>query len=56
MIEGTVNMLRDVLNESQAPIAITINSGIRFENGFEAKEFAKITGMALKPGDVIQED
>lgn len=56
MIEGTVNMLRDVLKESQAPIAITINSGIRFENGFEAKEFAKITGMALKPGDVIQED
>jgi len=56
MIEGTVNMLRDVLNESQAPIAITINAGIRFENGFEAKKFAEITGMALRPGDVIQED
>ena len=56
MIEGTVNMLRDVLDESQAPIAITINGGIRFENGFEAREFAKITGMALKPGDVTQED
>lgn len=56
MIAGTVNMLRDVLNESQASIAITINDGVHFENGFEAKEFAKITGIALKPGDVIQED
>ncbi|MBL1275688.1 MAG: DUF499 domain-containing protein [Ectothiorhodospiraceae bacterium] len=56
MIEGTVNMLREVLNDTQAAIAITINGGIRFENGFAAREFAKITGMALKPGDVIQED
>jgi Protein of unknown function (DUF499)/Fn3 associated len=56
MIEGTVNMLRDVLDESQAPITITISDGISFENGFQAKSFAEITGMALKPGDIVQED
>jgi hypothetical protein len=56
MIEGTVNSLREVLNEAQAPITITINEGIQFENGFEAKAFAKITGMELRPGDVVQED
>ena len=48
--------MRDVLNETQAPITITINDGIQFENGFEAKAFAEITGMELRPGDVVQED
>ncbi len=56
MIEGTVNSLCEVLNEAQAPITITINDGIQFENGFEAKAFAELTGMALSPGDVTQED
>ena len=56
MIEGTVTTLRDVLNETQAPITITINDGIQFENGFDAKEFAELAGMELKPGDVVQED
>jgi hypothetical protein len=56
MIEGTVNSLRAVLKEAQAPITITINDGIQFENGFEAKAFAELTGMELRPGDVVQED
>lgn len=56
MIEGTVNSLREVLNEHQAPIAITIKDGIQFENGFAAKEFAKLAGIELHPGDVAQED
>ncbi len=56
MIEGTVNSLRDVLQENDAPIAITITDGIEFENGFEAKEFAKIVGVELRPGDISQED
>lgn len=56
MIEGTVNSLRDVLNEAQAPITITINDGIQFENGFEAKAFAELTGLELRPGDVMQEE
>ncbi|MEN8129908.1 MAG: anti-phage-associated DUF499 domain-containing protein [Pseudomonadota bacterium] len=56
MIEGTVNSLREVLNETQAPIIITINDGIQFENGFGAKDFADLAGIQLKPGDVVQED
>ncbi|SEH05318.1 Uncharacterised protein [Candidatus Venteria ishoeyi] len=56
MIEGTVNSLREVLQETQAPVTIVINDGIQFDNGFEAKAFAKIAGIELKPGDVAQED
>jgi hypothetical protein len=55
MIEGVVNSLRQVLQEDQAPVAITIADGIQFDTGFEAKEFAKIAGIELRPGDVIQE-
>lgn len=56
MIEGTVNSLREVLQEDQSPVAITISDGIQFESGFEAKEFAKIAGIELRPGEVTQED
>lgn len=55
MIEGVVNSLRRVLDEDQAPVAITIADGIRFDTGFAAKEFAKLVSIELKPGDVIQE-
>ena len=55
MMEGVVNSLREVLEEVQAPVAITISDGVQFENGFAAKEFAKIAGLDLKPGDVVQE-
>lgn len=55
VIEGVVNSLREVLNEGQAPVAITIADGIQFDTGFAAKEFAKLVGLELKPGDVIQE-
>lgn len=56
MIEGTVNSLREVLQEDQSPVAITISDGIQFESGFETKEFAKIAGIELRPGEVIQEE
>ena len=56
MIEGTVNSLRDILQEAQAPVAINVSDGIQFESGFEAKEFAKIAGIELRPGDVAQEE
>ena len=56
MIEGVVNSLRQVLNEDQAPVAITIADGIQFDTGFAAKEFAKLADIELKPGDVIQEN
>ncbi|MQV20283.1 DUF499 domain-containing protein [Sinorhizobium meliloti] len=55
MIEGVVNSLREVLEEDQAPVAVTISDGIRFENGFAVREFAKIAGLELKPGDLVQE-
>lgn len=55
MIEGVVNSLRQVLNEDQAPVALTIADGIQFDTGFAAKEFARLAGLELKPGDVIQE-
>ena len=55
MIEGVVSSLREVLQEDQAPVAITISDGVQFKNGFAVKEFAKIAGLDLKPGDVVQE-
>ncbi len=56
MIEGTVNSLREILNETQAPIIITIRDGIQFESGFDATQFVEISGMSLKPGDLVQEE
>lgn len=55
IIEGVVESLRRVLNEGQAPVAITIADGIQFDTGFGVREFAKIAGIELKAGDVIQE-
>ena len=55
MIEGVVNSLREVLKEFEAPVAITISDGVEFENGFAVKEFAKIAGLELQPGDLVQE-
>lgn len=56
MIEAAANSLRDLLNEADANLAIKITDGIDFENGFEAKEFAKLVGIELKPGDLFQEE
>lgn len=55
VIEGVVNSLRQVLNENQAPVAIAMAEGIQFDTGFAAKEFARLVGIELRPGDVIQE-
>ncbi|MEO1017030.1 MAG: anti-phage-associated DUF499 domain-containing protein [Pseudomonadota bacterium] len=55
MIESVLSNLREVLREEQAPVAITISDGIQFESGFDVKEFAKIAGIELKPGDLVQE-
>ncbi len=56
MIEKTVNSLRELLNEADASVTIAVRDGIEFENGFEAKEFAKLAGVELRPGDITQED
>jgi hypothetical protein len=55
MIEETVNSMRKVLNDDQAQISIDIVGGIQFGDGYAAKEFAELSGLQLKPGDVIQE-
>lgn len=55
VIEGVVNSLRDVLKEPDAPLNIAIADGIAFETGFALKEFAKLAGIELKPGDINQE-
>lgn len=56
MMETSVNSLREVLREADANVAIKITDGIDFENGFEAKEFAKLVGIELKPGDIAQDE
>ena len=56
MIENTINSLRDVLKEADAQVTISVKDGIEFENGFEAKEFAKLVGIELKPGDISQDE
>ena len=56
MIESTVNSLRAVLDEADANVSVAIREGIEFESGFDAKEFAKVAGIELKPGDIIQDD
>lgn len=54
IMEGVVNALRQLLNETQSPVSITIAEGIYFATGFDAKEFLKITGFVPKPGELIQ--
>lgn len=56
MIEATINNLRDVIKEADANVSIAVKDGIDFENGFEAKEFAKLVGIELKPGDITQNE
>ena len=48
--------LRDVLKEPDAPLNIAITDGIAFDTGFALKEFAKLAGIELKPGDINQEE
>jgi len=55
MIEETVNALRKVLGDDQAQISIDIVGGIQFGDGYALKEFSELSGLQLKPGDVIQE-
>jgi hypothetical protein len=55
VLERVVNGLRQALNEDQASVTITISDSIQFDTGFAAKEFAKLVGIELKPGDVTQE-
>ena len=55
-LEGVINGIRDVMSEPEALVNITIADGIHFDTGFALKEFAKLAGIELKPGDVSQEE
>lgn len=56
LIEGVVNSMRDVLNEPDAQLNITIADGIYFDSGFALKEFARLAEIDLKPGEINQEE
>lgn len=56
VIEGVITSLRDVLGEPEALVNIAVADGISFDTGFALKEFAKLVGLELKPGDVSQEE
>jgi len=56
IMEAAINALRNALGDEQEVVTVQIGSGAAFENGYAAKEFAKLSGIELRPGDVIQED
>lgn len=55
MIEGVVTSLRTVLQEPDAQVNVVVTDGVSFDSGFALKEFAKVAGLELKPGEVRQE-
>lgn len=56
IIEGVINNLRDLLGEPDALVNIAISDGVQFDSGFALKEFARLAGIELRPGDVSQEE
>lgn len=54
VIESSINALRKALGDEQEAVSVQISSGAEFENGFAVKEFAKLSGIELRPGEVIQ--
>ena len=56
VIEAAIQGMRTALGNDQETVTVQIRSGASFDSGFAAKEFAKLSGIELRPGDVIQED
>lgn len=54
-IETAIRGLRQALGEEQAAVQILIKGGVSFGDGFALKEFAEMAGIAIVPGDVIQD-
>lgn len=54
-IAFAINALRTALGDEQEAVSVQISSGAVFDNGFAAKEFARLASIELRPGDVIQE-
>lgn len=53
-MEIALNAIRQIVNDDNANVTIRIASGADFINGFEAKEFARLAGVELKPESVVQ--
>ncbi|MEA3250612.1 MAG: anti-phage-associated DUF499 domain-containing protein [Pseudomonadota bacterium] len=53
-IEVALTAMRQIVNDDNANVTIRINSGVDFASGFDAKEFAKLTGIELKPESIVQ--
>jgi len=54
-IETAIRGIRQALGDEQAPVQVLVKGGVTFGDGFALKEFAEVTGIELKPGDVIQD-
>lgn len=55
MIERTITMLRETLNDSGSNVAVSVRNGASFSTGHALEEFAETAGIKLQPGDVVQE-
>lgn len=55
ILEKAIFGLRSALGNEQESVVVQIRSGASFENGFDIKEFAKLAGIVLQTGDVIQD-
>lgn len=54
-LEAAIQGMRKALGNEQETVTVQIRSGATFDSGFSAKEFAKLSGVELRPGDVIQD-
>lgn len=55
-IEKAIEGIRSALGNAEEAVTVTIKSGARFDSGMAIKDFAKVSGIELKPGDVIQDE
>lgn len=53
-IEIALNAIRKIVDDDNANVTIRIASGADFINGFEAKEFSRLSGVELKPESIVQ--
>lgn len=55
MLEKAIAALREMLEEPDALVQLTIRDGAAFETGFDFKAFAELAGIELTPDTVEQQ-
>jgi len=55
-IEKAIEGIRAALGCADDAVTVTIKSGAKFDSGLALKDFTKISGIELIPGDIIQEE